>query len=199
MRSLLTDEVSGAGELRALVSESVWLMEILALVERSGLPEAWVGAGVIRDLVWDARFGRGFDVTAVKDVDVAFFDPADLDAQPGRAAEEWLRQQAPSFSWDAKNQAAVHLWYPARFDVEVEPLHSMADAVATWPETATAVAVRRVCRRLEVLAPCGLEDLLGGVWRRNPRRVSRQEYLARIERKRPAQRWPGVRVLGPDD
>ena len=73
------------------------------------------------------------------------------------------------------------------------PLLSAADGVATWPETATAVAVR-LCAddSLEVLAPCGLADLLGGVCRRNPRRVTVEEYQRRVVRKGVAQRWPKV-------
>jgi hypothetical protein len=66
---------------------------------------------------------------------------------------------------------------PARVkDVDLafyDPLDA-ADGVATWPETATAVAVRLcVDDSLEVLAPCGVADLLGGVCRRNPLESSR--------------------------
>jgi hypothetical protein len=48
---------------------------------------------------------------------------------------------------------------------------------------------------LQVVAPFGLADLLDGVWRRNPARVTTQEYQRRLGRKDPAGRWPGVRVL----
>ena len=85
---------------------------------------------------------------------------------------------------------------PARVkDVDLafyDPLDA-ADGVATWPETATAVAVRLcVDDSLEVLAPCGVADLLGGVCRRNPRRVTVEEYQRRVVRKGVAQRWPKV-------
>ena len=43
--------------------------------------------------------------------------------------------------WDVSNQA-VHLWYPRVFGIAVEPLASSAEAVATWPDTATCVALR---------------------------------------------------------
>ncbi|HEX2774075.1 MAG TPA: nucleotidyltransferase family protein, partial [Micromonosporaceae bacterium] len=75
------------------------------------------------------------------------------------------------------------------------PLTSIADAVATWPETATAVAVRLDdIDEVEVCAPLGLADLLDGVWRRNPRRVSLEQSQARLARHRPQERWPGVRL-----
>jgi ribosomal protein S18 acetylase RimI-like enzyme len=76
--------------------------------------------------------------------------------------------------------------------VEVEPLISCADGVAIWPETATAVGVRDT---IEVVAPNGLRDLFGMICRRNPRRVTRDEYHRRIQSKPIATRWPGVLVL----
>jgi hypothetical protein len=90
----------------------------------------------------------------------------------------------------------VHLWYPRKFGFEVEPLRSSADGVATWPETAAAVAVRLTNDdRLHVVAPCGLGDLLGMVHRRNPRRVSVAEYERRLATKRIAERWPRARIV----
>ena len=91
----------------------------------------------------------------------------------------------------------MHLWYPAKFGYEVEPLGSTADGVATWPETATCVGVRlERDDRITVVAPHGLDDLLGLVLRRNPTRVSVEEYERRLRTKRVTERWPRVRVLG---
>jgi hypothetical protein len=94
----------------------------------------------------------------------------------------------------------VHLWYHDRFGGDpVEPHTSIVDAVGTWPETATAVAVRlRAGDAIEVCAPYGLDDLLGGVWRRNPRRISIAQSLARLDRHQPSRRWPAVTVIRPE-
>jgi hypothetical protein len=71
--------------------------------------------------------------------------------------------------------------------------------VATWPETATAVAIRLdQAGQIEVCAPLGLSDLLAGVWRRNDRRVSLQESLTRLARHQPARRFPLVQVIPPE-
>jgi hypothetical protein len=48
---------------------------------------------------------------------------------------------------------------------------------------------------LIVEAPLGLDDLLGMVHRRNPRRVSAEEYHRRLASKRIAERWPRVTVV----
>jgi hypothetical protein len=115
--------------------------------------------------------------------------------QADQAVEAALRRLAPQVEWDAKNQAPVHLWYEQRFGYPVEPLRSAADGVATWPETATAVAVRLDDHdQLQITAVCGLDDLLQGVCRGNPRRVSIEWYRHRICAKQVATRWPNVRI-----
>jgi uncharacterized protein len=106
----------------------------------------------LRDLVWDGLHGD-FDPARVKDVDLAFYDSLDLSHAREVELERALAAHLPGVTWDAKNQAAVHLWYQSRFGVGVPQLVSAADGVATWPETATAVAVRR----------CADDALSGGV------------------------------------
>lgn len=175
------------------------MMRVLATVRASGLPDAWVGAGAVRDLVWGERYGAGFDPAAVRDVDVAYFDPDDLSRDRDDRATADLRRIWPGLPWEARNQAAVHTWYSTKSGGdEVAPLESIMDAIATWPEPATAVAVRLdPGGGIEICAPLGLDDLLAGVWRRNPRRVSVERSRERLARHRPAERWPAVRVIPP--
>ncbi len=107
-----------------------------------------------------------------------------------------LHALRPDVPWEATNQAAVHLWYPAYFGRTVPPLESSAAAVATWPETATSVAVRLLPdNSLQVVAPCGLSDLLTMVLRRNPARVDAAQFQARLESKQILRKWPRVRVV----
>lgn len=181
--------------LEGIVQASPWMMRILSAARSCAPPDWWIGGGVLRDLVWDGLHG-GFDPALVKDVDLAFYDPADLSHAREVAVEQALAAQLPGVAWDAKNQAGVHTWYHDRFGKRVAPLRSAADGVATWPETATAVAVRlRADDGLEVLAPCGLADLLDGVCRRNPRRVTVKEYRRRLVRKHVGERWPKVVII----
>ena len=187
------------GELAELIEASAWLLAVLTTVRNSALPNAWVGAGVLRDLVWGERYGTGFDPRDVRDVDVAFFDPENLRRERDRMATDQLHGLLPEVPWEATNQAAVHTWYPEVFGGgPVAPLRSIADAVATWPETATSVVIRLDhAGVLRVCAPFGLDDLLGGVWRRNPRRITVADSRARLARHQPSRRWPGIRVLQP--
>ena len=130
------------------------------------------------------------------DVDVAYFDPDDLSKATEKRYEMRLRALRPDLTWDVKNQAAVHLWFHKVFGHDVEPLCSMREAVATWPETALAVAVGlRADGAITVEAPLGLDDLFSMVVRRNPRRVNVETYERRIAEKNYLNRWPRVRVL----
>jgi uncharacterized protein len=183
--------------LEGIIRATPWMMRVLGAARVCAPPGWWVGGGVLRDLVWDRLHGH-FDPARVKDVDLAFYDPANLSHAREVALEHALAAHLPSVAWDAKNQAAVHTWYQARFGVRVAPLGSAADGVATWPETATAVAVRlHADDGLEVLAPRGLADLLDGVCRRNPCRVTVEEYRRRLVRKRVPERWPKVVIIDP--
>jgi len=172
------------------------MQRALDAVAASGLPDAWIGAGVIRDIVWGRQYGA-FDPALVKDIDVAFFDPDDLTMERDLAAQETLAKLA-DLPWEATNQAAVHTWYHTYFGgPAVESFGSVHDAVGTWPETATCVAVRRGPCGIETCAPHALDDLLGGVWRVNPIRVTPAISQARLARQRVRARWPGVTVVPP--
>jgi len=130
-------------ELMAIIHSQSWVLTVLSAVRDEGLPDAWVGAGLLRDLVWGQRFGSGFDPNQVRDVDVAFFDAADLSRTHDDDITEHLRRRLPGVPWEAKNQAAVQTWYPRKFGGgPVDPFTCVREAVGSWPETATAVAVR---------------------------------------------------------
>lgn len=151
----------------------------------SGLPDAWIGAGALRDLIRGERYGDGFDQSSVRDVDVVFLDAADLSRENDDRATARLVAASSELPWEAKNQAARAHLIPG--EVRRGPAHlcTITDAVATSPEYATAVAVRLdAYDQLAVCAPRGLDDLLDGVWRRIPNRVSPEisrQRLARLQ------------------
>jgi len=194
-----------ASVLVEVVRSCRWLVDVLGVVDDVGDHfglSCWVGAGVVRNLLWDSWYSAGaphdpaaFAGTAVKDVDVVFFDADRTDTALETDVEAMLARRRPEVTWDVTNQATVHLWYEQRFGYAVAPLASVTDGVGTWPETATAVAIAATpSGGIEIVAPLGLHDLLAGVYRRNPRRVSTDEYQRRIARLQPARRWPAVTV-----
>jgi hypothetical protein len=208
-------DVGLARQLAGLVSAEPWLLRALGAVAASGLPDAWIGAGVIRDVIWGQR-QDGFDPADVRDIDVAFFDPEDLSGERDQEAQRALAR-LDELPWEATNQAAVHTWFHEYFGGSpVPPFGCVHDAVATWPETATCVAIRRLpadaspgaaerapaadagsgqATSIEVCSPHGLADLLGMVWRPNPARVTADMSAARLDRQR--KRFPGITVAPP--
>ena len=182
-------------QLSAFLLAHLRFRPILETVRSLDLPDWLVGAGVIRSLVWDHLHGYATP-TQLADVDMVFFDPTDMRPEYDAEVQAQLRAMLPDVPWEATNQAAVHLWYEQTFGFAVPPLTSSADGVATWPETATSIAVRlHPDDTLEIVTPCGLHDLFGLILRRNPRRVTRAIFHQRVQSKQIVTKWPRVQIL----
>ena len=185
-----------AARLCELVGATPWLMDAMRHVRVLGLPNWCIGAGAVRNLVWDAAHGKPLQAHAESDVDVAYFDPADTRSERDLALQEQLKTTCPQLDWEVTNQAGVHHWYAERFGFAVPPLRSLEEALSTWPETATAVGVcLDAADQLHVVAPLGLADLFSLTVRHNPTRVSAETYRQRLASKRYQARWPKLQVL----
>lgn len=182
-------------QLTQLILSNSRLMTILQAVRKCDPPDWYVGAGMIRNLVWD-HLHEYPQPTASQDVDVAFFDPEDLSKERDAEVEQQLRKLQPDTPWEATNQAAVHLWFEQVFGYPVQPLKSSEEAIDTWPETATCVGVRLDANdQLKIVAPCGLDDLFEMKLRRNPVRVRLEEFHKRLREKQILEKWPQVEVV----
>jgi len=182
-------------KLNSIIKQDQQLMTILRAAREVNLPQWYIGAGVIRNTVWDylhQQPGR----TPLRDVDLAYFDGEDLSDAKVKEAECVLSTLVPEVQWDVVNQAGVHLWYKGLFGYEVEPLYSCEQGIDTWPETATCVAVRLLENDdLHIYAPYGLEDLFGLVLRRNKKRVTQERFRQRYIEKRIKEKWPLVTIV----
>ena len=188
-------EAAHRERLIAIVTATPWLMRALEAVRAAGPADAWIGAGAVRGTVWDCIHGYS-GASPSGDVDVVYFDAGDTSSQADVAYERRLSQQEPSLHWEVVNQAGVHLWYEETFGQRVPALASLEEGIGSWPETATAVAVRLGAgSTVEVLAPLGLDDLFECVVRRNPARATVAMFRERVVAKRYTQRWPRVRVV----
>lgn len=167
---------------------------LLDLVCALELPDCWIGAGFVRNAVWDHLHGRPPSAPS-GDVDVLWFDPDQVDPAIDRRMEWVLQEWAPGINWSVKNQARMHL---RNGDA---PYTSTADAMCHWPETATAVAVRRsASTSCKVLAPLGLEDLFDMLIRptRHFALHKREVHEARVSNKGWLKRWPLLRCVDND-
>lgn len=185
--------------LRRLVRASAWFWPALLTVRDLGLDSWCIGAGAVRNLVWD-DLHHVHTPSFLADVDVAYFDAADTRDERDAALQAALSRARPDMPWEVTNQAGVHRWFESHFGHPVRPLVDLTDAVASWPEFATSVGVSlRRDLSIEVIAPYGLDDLFRCIVRRNPARVSLATYRERIAQKRYASRWPKVTIVDLED
>ena len=154
-------------KLSQIIREDARRWAVLGHVRVLDLPDCWVAAGFVRDAVWDHLHGYAPQLTG--DVDVIWFDRAQASADIDRGLERQLLAADPSIRWSVKNQARMH---DRNGDA---PYLCATDAMRHWPETATAVAVRRDVDEgnagggnagggnagggLAIAAPFGLDDL----------------------------------------
>jgi hypothetical protein len=182
-----------------MTQQNAWLMQALRTVRELGLASWCIGAGAVRNMVWDCLHECLHDGQApsnLPDVDVVYFDAQRIGDEHDAALQARLRAALPDVPWEVTNQAGVHLWFEDYFGHAVVLLNSLEEAVASWPEYATSVGLRlEADDSLTVIAPHGLDDLFGLVVRRNPVRVSVETYRERVAQKRYAERWPRVTVV----
>ncbi|WP_424135879.1 nucleotidyltransferase family protein [Roseomonas chloroacetimidivorans] len=179
--------MDGPARLRAILETDVWRMQLLRTVAALALPDAWIGAGFVRDAAWDWLHGRP-PAPGTGDVDVVWFGAAPSVTQD-RTIEARLREAEPGVDWSVTNQARMH----ARNGDA--PYRDTTDAMCHWPETATAVAACWDGTAVVILAPLGLEDLLSGVIRPGPcfTGAKREVFAARVAAKGWRARWPLLR------
>lgn len=177
----------------ALVHNSPRLMLALQAAARLELDSWCIAAGAIRTLVWRHifPFAKG---CAAQDLDLAYLNQSAIPDQ--RAIEAHLRQVLPELNWEVTNQALVHTWYRDHRGHTIAPLNNLAQALAGWPETATAVGVYLDTQgELQVIAPFGLSDLFAGIVRHNAGAVDISVFQARLQSKAFLQHWPELQLI----
>lgn len=191
---MVPPRIETAADIVAFIQGQPRMMELLGALGALGLPDAWIGAGFLRNPVWDALHGSPPDLAGLADVDVVFFDPADAAPARERAIETALAGSLPGVPWSARNQARMH----ARNGDP--PYRDTAGALRHWLETATAIAARLRDGRVELLAPYGVADLTGLVLRPTPPTAACPDKLAqywrRVRGKGWLGCWPRLTVLG---
>lgn len=182
--------------LAEIVRASDPLRAALAAAHSLQLDSWCIGAGAVRNMVWDHLHGV-MPSGPLADVDLCYFAPNE---PPGheRALQAQLAAMVPGVVWDVTNQAHVHQWYARDYGQAVAPLRSLEEGVATWPEYATCVGVYLSGPSdVHVIAPYGLSDLWGLMVRHNPVRASAEVFKHRYTSKRWLERWPRLRLVEP--
>lgn len=173
-----------SNKLKEFVFSDVKRLEVLQIVHSLGLKDSWVGAGFVRNLVWDCLHNYK-KATVLNDIDVIFFDRS-LPESHNCVYQKQLEEMLPRYHWSVKNQAYMHLWHGHA------PYNSCQEAISYWVETATCVAVS-LSTDFKILSPYGLEDL----FELRLKAVSSTNYSLmqkRIGNKKWTEIWPKLTI-----
>ena len=184
-RGCLNRWMRSTTDIADFIAHNPRMMRCLAVLAAHGPAGAWIGAGFVRNAVWDHLSGKDTEATPLADLDVVFHDPVIATAEQDAAFEAELCTAAPDLPWSVRNQARMHERNGHH------PYRDVADALTHWPETATAIAARLGPNGVEILAPFGVADLIAMILRPTAAFRSRPEIvLARLEAKAWRKRWP---------
>ncbi|MCL1631494.1 nucleotidyltransferase family protein [Sporolactobacillus sp. CPB3-1] len=170
------------------------IMTLLHIARAQNLPDCWICAGFLRTRIWDVQTGVVHS-TPVHDVDLVYFDDRTIDYTFEQTVQARLRNQAPDYNWEVKNEARMHVHNP-----NTSPYLSSTDAIAKFPETVTSIGARlNAANRIELAAPHGVSDLLTLTVRPTPfTRVNKKRmdiYRNRILKKEWKKYWPDVNIV----
>lgn len=173
-----------------LIESDPDMMDVIRAVSSLDLPDWAIAAGFIRNKVWDTLHGYE-RATPPGDIDVAYFDPEQKHVEEEVLSD--LQRLIPGLPWEPFNQAFKHL---KNGD---EPYASTEDALAKWPETATTVGVTMSDGTLRLVAPHGIDDLVGMVVRPTPFFLSsdakKEKLRVRQASKNWLAKWPKLRMM----
>ncbi|MDN3617329.1 nucleotidyltransferase family protein [Vibrio gallaecicus] len=170
-----------------LIKQESTRVKTLDCVAQLGLPQCFIAAGFVRNLVWDSL--HNFEKpTPLNDVDVIYFDPDELHSESYLLYEAQLNSWMPELNWQVRNQAVMHV---RNGD---DPYTSSLDAMSYWPEKETAVAIRKVGpNQYECISSFGFESLFNYCVTHNPQR-SLETFEQRVSQKGWLVRWPSLRI-----
>lgn len=178
-------------QLIRIIKNDEWMIQILKMVSDLKLPDCWIGAGFIRNKIWDILHNKE-RTTLLNDIDVIYFDKNTLLKQDDIRIENQLKKMNPDLNWSVKNQARMHLRNGHN------PYTDCNHAISFWPETATSIAVRlHNNSHIEYIAPYGLDDLFNLLVIPTPE-FDLKIYTDRINKKRWKETWSELEIKIPN-
>src|SRR5688500_15014399 len=112
------------------ILSSPLLLPLLERWDEVNLPDSWLIAAAVAQTFWNASHGLP-PSHGIKDVDIAYFDDADLSEETEDAHSARINAAFSDLSvhFDVKNEARVHLWYERKFGYPIRPYTSTAHAI----------------------------------------------------------------------
>jgi len=182
-------KIESVKDIEKLVRSDEWMMKCLRAAEDLNLPDWWIGAGFLRNRVWDEIEGN--ESTKPTDVDLVYFDSNDSSKETDEHYDEAMIAKYPFANWEVRNQARMHA------KNGFEPYNSTAEGISNWVETATCVAVRIKNEKLDFLFCHGLDDLIDLIARPTPRFQAKELigiFKKRVKNKKWQEKWPRLKI-----
>ncbi|ALS78756.1 nucleotidyltransferase family protein [Planococcus sp. ANT_H30] len=175
--------IKSENDIIELIRKDAWMMKLLKTVKGLNLPDSWICAGFIRSKVWDTLHGYG-ERTTLRDIDVIYYDAENLDEKIEKQLESTLVSLLPNVPWSVKNQARMHSRN------RVAPYSSAIDAIAKFPETATALGIKLDKNdNLVLIAPHGIIDVISLTVRPTPFFTANKERIAVYQKRIQQKNW----------
>ena len=173
----------------SIIEKNHIVSEILLILSEQS-EDLYLGGGIIRNLVWDDLHGYS-EMTPIEDIDVIYFNRLCTSKEDDLRIEEYLKKAMPNYTWSVKNQARMHV---VNGD---EPYSSLSDAVSKWPETASAILLKRnKDGSYTFVAPFEFEDLFRLIVRPTPRFMEKlSQYQMRVQNKKWDTIWNKLILL----
>ena len=176
-----------------LISGDKFMMDTLQTAEKLNLPDWLIGAGFVRNKVWDYLHGYNKPQVDAADIDLIYFDPSGNGEKADEKLSEELKNRT-GVNWEIVNQAYAHEWYT----IKPLPYTSSEDSVSKWSETATCIGVKVENGKLKLIAPHGVEDLVNLIIRPNLAFVDKGNVknvvIERVKQKKWLEKWPKLKL-----
>ena len=151
-------------------------------------------AGCLNQTIWNQLTQREI-LEGIGDYDLVYFDN-DLSYEKEDQIIKKVQKKYSKLNLkiDVKNQARVHLWIKEKWGINMQPLVSVEDAVASWPVTVACIGVRKEKEEYQIMAPYGLTDNLEMVLRPNKTTVMRESDF-NYKTQKWMKSWPELKLI----
>ena len=175
-----------------IISEDSWMMNVLQEVEKLGLNDWMIGAGFVRNKIWD--YMHGYEKrTPLNDIDIIYMDREDLSEETEEKYQEKFSKKYPEVEWSFTNQARMHIYH------NDESYKNCEESLSKWVEEPTCIAVYLEDDKLKLVTPYGVDCFDKLEVRPSPGFSRDMEiYRSRINKKRWQELWPKLKIYNLD-
>jgi len=174
-----------------LIKKDKWMMNMLKIVKDLNLPDWWIGAGFVRNKVFD-YLHEYKKRTKLNDTDIIYFDSKDLSEKTEENLQRKLKKKYSKVKWSVTNQARMWYWK----NESGKPYKCAEDGLARFNETATCIGVKLDENKLVFTAPQGIRDLINLTIKLNPLSINHKEvYIKRLKTKKWKEKWPKLKIV----